>query len=121
MNAKKSVELVGFARIDFPNGTQPTADIPDQPDAPLIVDQRGYEEVGAAIAGSPIGVRGAGVYTTLQYKFRQYTNYGKDGDMHIDGTCTDLTDADGNGIPDACQGFGNSASSGLDRMQEIAA
>jgi hypothetical protein len=65
-------------------------------------------------------VRGAGVYTTAQYTFRKFTNVGVDGDARIDGVCDNLMDADGDGIPDNCQEFGNSASSGIDNMHQLA-
>ena len=109
LNKAKSAEVLAFARTEIPSQT------------PQDVDQKGYIEGGFGVAGSPIGVRGSGVYTTAQYTYRQYTDEGADGDMRLDGPCLDLTDADQDGFPDNCQDFGNSASSGLDRMHQLAA
>lgn len=108
-NKKRNAELIAFARTEFAN------------DTPVFTDQRSYVEGGAGFAGSPIGVRGAGVWMTAQYTYRQYTNEGVDGDMRIDGACNDLTDADMDGIPDACLSFDDTSSSGLDRMHQLAA
>ncbi|MEO8699083.1 MAG: hypothetical protein ABI867_03535 [Kofleriaceae bacterium] len=108
-NSSKKVELLAFARADFAN------------QKPEDVDQKSFIEGGVGIAGTPVGVRGSGVYTTAQYTYRQYTDEGKDGDMRLDGACNDFTDNDGDGFPDNCQDFGNSASSGVDRMHQIAA
>ncbi len=103
----RKTEVFGVARAEL--STDPTN-----------VENRSYVEVGAGVAGTPIGVRGAGVYMTAQYTLRQFTNEGKDGDMRIDGVCNDLTDLDLDGLPDNCQGFDNSASSGIDRMHQLA-
>jgi hypothetical protein len=106
----RKTEVFGIARAEIPTGDQPTT-----------VDTKGYVEIGAGIGGTPVGVRGSGVYTTAQYTFRQFTNEGKDGDNRIDGTCNDLTDLNMDGLPDNCQEFGNSASSGIDSMHQLAA
>jgi hypothetical protein len=108
-NQKKSAEVLAFARVHAPNQT------------PVFVDQRAYIEGGGGLAGTPIGVRGSGVYTTAHYTYRQYTDEGVDGDMRIDGACNDLTDNDMDGFPDNCLAFNNTASSGLDRMHQLAA
>lgn len=110
LTAKKTGEVIAFARTEVPNET------------PVTVDQKAYIEGGLGIAGSPIGVRGSGVYTTAQYTYRQYTDEGDAGDgMRFDGACNDFTDLDMDGLPDNCDTFGDSASSGLDRMHTIAA
>jgi hypothetical protein len=88
-NRKGSVELLAFGRAERPQGTVTT------------VDQRGWYEGGAALAGAPLGARGRGVWTTLQYKLRQYD--AADGD-------------EGVGSP-----FGDTSTSGLDRLHEVAA
>jgi len=106
----RKTEVFGIARAEIATGDEPTT-----------VDNKDFIEVGAGVAGTPIGVRGAGVYTTAQYTYRQFTDQGADGDMRIDGVCNDLTDTNGDGIPDNCQEFGNSASSGVDRMHQLAA
>jgi len=93
-NAKKDTELLVFGRAELPSGT------------PINVDQKAYVEGGVGLAGAPIGVRGAGVYATAQYTYRQYTD---------EGAGTDGMRTDGLG-----SFFGNSASSGLDRMQQVA-
>ena len=108
----KKTELFGIAKADFAGET------------PTTVDNKSYVEVGLGIAGTPVGVRGAGVYTTAQYTFRHFTNEGSTLNAmgnRADGVCNDLTDANMDGIPDNCQEFGNSASSGIDTMQQVAA
>lgn len=88
---------------------------------PTTVENKSYVELGAGLAGTPIGVRGAGVYMTALYTLRKFTDEGAgDGDMRIDGVCNDLTDADGDGLPDNCQTFDNTASSGIDLMHQLA-
>lgn len=73
---------------------------------PTTVENKSYVEVGAGVAGTPIGVRGSGVYMTAQYTLRQFTDEGEgDGDMRIDGVGS---------------AFDNSASSGTDRMHQLA-
>jgi len=94
-NAKKNGELLLFGSTEQPIG-----------DTPINVDQKAYFEGGVALAGSPIGSRGSGVYTTAQYTYRQYVDEGADGDMRLDGVGSF---------------FGNSASSGIDRMHQLAA
>ncbi len=104
----RKTEIFGLARAELASD-------------PVTVDNKSYFELGAGLAGTPVGVRGAGVYMTALYTLRQFTDEGKgDGDMRIDGTCLDLTDADLDGIPDNCQAFDNTASSGLDRMHQLA-
>ena len=88
-NRRGSIELLAFGRAERPQGTV------------VAVDQRGWYEGGAAVAGAPLGVRGRGVWTTLQYRLRQYDD--ADGD-------------DGMG-----SAFGDTSTSGLDRLHEMAA
>jgi hypothetical protein len=105
----RKTEIFGIARAELSSDA-------------TTVDNKSYVEIGAGLAGTPIGVRGSGVYMTAQYTLRQFTDEGKgDGDMRIDGTCLDLTDLDMDGLPDNCQGFDNTASSGIDRMHQLAA
>lgn len=68
---------------------------------PVTVDQRGWYEGGLALAGAPLGARGRGVWATAQYKLREY-----DPAEALDGMGSD---------------FGDSSTSGLDRMHEVAA
>ncbi len=106
----RKTEIFGIGRASFATG-----------DAPTTVDNRNYVEGGVGIAGTPVGIRNlGGVYTTAQYTYRQFTDEGVSDGMRIDGVCNDLTDVDGDGIPDNCQEFGNSASSGVDRMHQLA-
>jgi hypothetical protein len=107
LNKKKTGEVLAFARAELPNET------------PVFADQRAYVEGGAGLAGSPIGVRGQGVYTTAQYTYRQYTDEGIENGMRIDGECLDFTDLDMDGLPDNCKTFGDSSSSGIDRMHQL--
>jgi len=88
----RKTEVFGIARAEL--STDPTT-----------VDNKSYVEIGAGVAGTPVGVRGAGVYTTAQYTLRQFTDEGADGDMRIDGVGS---------------AFDNSASSGTDRMHQLA-
>jgi hypothetical protein len=67
---------------------------------PVTVDQRGWYEGGIALAGAPLGQRGRGLWATAQYKLREYDP--GDGD-----------DAMGSV-------FGDTSTSGLDRMHEVA-
>ncbi len=93
-NSKKDVEVMLFGSTELPSGT------------PTNVDQKGYVEGGIGLAGTPIGARGAGIYTTAQYTLRQYTAEPSDPTgMMPDGIGSD---------------FGNSASSGIDRMHQVA-
>lgn len=96
MNAKKSFEMLAFAASEQPLDK---ADI-------VTVDNKAYVEGGVGIAGTPLGVRGSGVYTTAQYTYRQYTDQSVVDGMRVDGVGSD---------------FGNSAFSGIDRMHQIAA
>ncbi|MBA2539071.1 MAG: hypothetical protein H0V17_05500 [Deltaproteobacteria bacterium] len=89
----RKTEIFGVARAELSSD-------------PTTVDQKSYVEIGAGLAGTPVGVRGAGVYTTAQYTLRQFTDEGAgDGDMRIDGVGS---------------AFDNSASSGIDRMHQLA-
>jgi hypothetical protein len=73
---------------------------------PITVENKSYVELGAGVAGTPVGVRGSGVYTTAIYTLRQFTDEGEgDGDMRIDGFGS---------------AFDNTASSGIDRMHQLA-
>lgn len=75
----------------------------DRPQGTVVtVDQRGWYEGGLAIAGAPIGGRGRGVWATAQYKLREYD--------------APAIDDDGMGSD-----FGDSSTSGLDRLHEVAA
>ncbi|MCW5805040.1 MAG: hypothetical protein KIT31_21900 [Deltaproteobacteria bacterium] len=87
---KKESEVMVFVRTEQASGT------------PQFVDQRGYIEGGAALAGSPVGSRGAGVWATLQYRYRQFLNGGHDDDQ-------------------MGSAFGDSSTSGIDQMHEISA
>lgn len=86
--AKGALELLAFGRAERPQGTV------------IAVDQRGWYEGGAAIAGAPLGTRGRGVWATAQYKLRQY----------------DAADGD-EGMGSA---FGDTSTSGLQRLHEVA-
>ena len=108
LNKKRTSEVLVFARTEIPN------------EEPTFADQRAYIEGGAGLAGSPIGVRGSGVYTTAQYTYRQYTDEGIEDGMRVDGTCLDFTDEDMDGLPDNCKTFGDTSSSGIDRMHQLA-
>ncbi|HWU91170.1 MAG TPA: hypothetical protein VN253_28080, partial [Kofleriaceae bacterium] len=66
---------------------------------PAAVDQRGWYEGGIALAGTPLGVRGRGVWATAQYKLREYRAPGDDA---------------------MGSAFGDTSTSGLDRLQEVA-
>jgi len=68
---------------------------------PVVTDQRGYLEGGAALAGSPVGSRGAGVWATGQYTYRKYLDGGHDNDQ-------------------MGSAFGDSSTSGIDQMHEMA-
>ena len=87
-NRKNSAELLAFARAEVPQ------------DTPVTVDQRGWYEGGIALAGTPLGMRGRGVWATAQYKIREYEPGEAD---------------DGMG-----SAFGDSSTSGLDRLHEVA-
>ncbi len=67
----------------------------------VTVDQRGWYEGGVALAGAPLGARGRGVWATAQYKLREY----------------DPAEGD-EGMGSA---FGDTSTSGLDRLHEVAA
>jgi len=88
-SAKGGIELLAFGRAERPQ------------EAVVAVDQRGFYEGGAALAGAPLGARGAGVWVTLQYKLRAYDEPEADAGMG--------------------SAFGDTSTSGLDRMQELAA
>lgn len=100
-NKEKDVELLLFGRTEQPSGT------------PINVDQKAYIEAGVGLAGSPIGSRGAGIWTTAQYTFRSYTQ----------GTCgaTQLLAMDP-ACPNAGVGssFGDGSVDGLDSMHQVA-
>ncbi|MDQ3365700.1 MAG: hypothetical protein M3680_09770 [Myxococcota bacterium] len=102
---KRDTELLLFAR----------AELPDDPAAVTTVDQRGWYEGGVAVAGSPLGTRAGGIYTTAQYKLREYGDYS---------SCVTRTTAgcmdEGDRNDGAFSEFGDSATSGLDRMHEVA-
>jgi len=103
---KKDTELLAFAR----------AELPDDAREVTTVDQRGWFEGGLAVAGAPLGTRAGGVYATAQYKLRQYKDY-ESCDVRETGAC--MLGADRN--DQAFGAFGDSATSGLDRLHEIAA
>jgi len=89
----RKTEVFGIARAEI--STDPTN-----------VENRSYAEIGAGVAGTPVGVRGAGVYTTAQYTLRRFTDEGAgDGEMRIDGVGS---------------AFDNTASSGIDLMHQLA-
>jgi hypothetical protein len=85
---KKETEILVFGGTEQASGT------------PTLTDQRGWVEAGAALAGSPVGSRGAGVWATLQYKYRQFLNGG-----HVNDQMGST--------------FGDSSTSGVDQMHEI--
>lgn len=86
---RKETEILVFGGTEQASGT------------PTLTDQRGWIEGGAALAGSPVGSRGSGVWATVQYKYRQFLNGGHDNDQM--GSV-----------------FGDSSTSGIDQMHEIA-
>lgn len=91
-NRKGSLELLAFGRAERPQGTVTT------------VDQRGWLEGGAALAGAPLGSRGGGVWVTAQYKLRQYDP--AEGDAGAEGMGS---------------AFGDTSTSGLELLHEVAA
>ncbi|MBA3394250.1 MAG: hypothetical protein H0T89_16500 [Deltaproteobacteria bacterium] len=102
---RKDTELLVFAR----------AERPDAADEVRTVDQRGWYEGGLAIAGSPLGNRVGGVYATAQYKLRQYADYASCSVRENVG-CMDGSDRN----DQAFSQFGDTSSSGLDRLHEVA-
>lgn len=103
---RKDTEVLAFAR----------AERPDDAAAVVTVDQRGWVEGGLALAGSPLGNRAGGVYATAQYKLRQYSDY-ESCDVRATAACM----AGGAERNDQAFGaFGDTATSGLDRLHEVA-
>jgi hypothetical protein len=86
---KKETELLAFAATEQASGT------------PVATDQRGWIEGGVGIAGTPVGSRGAGLWATAQYTYRNYLNGGHDNDQ-------------------MGSEFGDSSTSGVDQMHEMA-
>jgi hypothetical protein len=86
---KGGIELLAFGRAELPQGTVTT------------VDQRGWLEGGAALAGAPLGARGRGVWATAQYKLRRYDP--------------------AEGMEDVGSAFGDTSTSGLELLHEVAA
>lgn len=86
---KKETEILAFGAAEKAS------------DTPVTTDQRGYLEGGAALAGSPVGSRGAGVWATGQYTYRKYLDGGHDNDQ-------------------MGSAFGDSSTSGIDQMHEMA-
>lgn len=101
---RKDTELLLFARMDRP----------DSADDVVTVDQRGWIETGVAVAGSPLGNRAGGVYTTAQYKLR---TYGDTADCSVKVTPSCMTGERNDG---AGSEFGDSSTSGLELMHEVA-
>jgi hypothetical protein len=101
---RKDAELLGFARLERPDSA---ADVTE-------VSQRGWIEVGAAVAGAPLGNRAGGVYATGQYKLRQYADL-SGCDVRDTASCMDGDRNDGAGST-----FGDSSTSGLNRLHELA-
>jgi hypothetical protein len=104
---RKDTELLVFARMDRP----------DAPEEVVTVDQRGWIETGVAVAGSPLGNRVGGIYTTAQYKLRSYS----------DTASCDTVETPACAMPDANDRndgpgsqFADSSTSGLELMHEIA-
>jgi hypothetical protein len=91
-NRKGSLEVLAFGRAERPQGTV------------VAVDQRGWLEGGAALAGAPLGSRGGGVWVTAQYKLRRYD--------------AAAGDAGSEGMGSA---FGDTSTSGLELLHELAA
>ncbi len=100
---RKDTELLVFARGERPDDVAEVTQ----------VSQRGWIETGVALAGSPLGNRAGGVYTTAQYKLRRY----------LDTASCDTRDAPSCMTGDRNDGagsqFGDSSTSGLEQMQEV--
>jgi hypothetical protein len=104
---RKDTELLVFARMDRP----------DAPEDVVAVDQRGWIETGVAVAGSPLGNRVGGIYTTAQYKLRRYNDTASCDTVETPACAM----PDGNGRNDGPGSqFGSSATSGLELMHEVA-
>jgi len=80
---RKDTELLVFARAELPEQT------------PISVDQEGWYEGGAAVAGQPL----KGAWLTAQYTGRQYA---READANLMGAA-----------------FGDTAGSGIDRLHEL--
>lgn len=100
---RKETELLAFFRMERPDSIEDVTE----------VSQRGWIESGLAIAGSPLGNRGGGVYTTAQYKLRQYSDT-RACDAIETPACMTSDRNDGPG-----SSFADSSTSGLERMHEL--
>lgn len=101
---RKDSELLAFARMDRPDAIEDV----------VTVDQRGWIETGVAVAGSPLGNRAGGMYTTAQYKLRRYDDTASCSAVETP-SCMVSDRNDGPGSQ-----FGDSATSGLELMHELA-
>ena len=101
---RKDTELLLFAKMDRPDAAEDV----------VAVDQRGWIETGVAVAGSPLGNRAGGVYTTAQYKLRHYDDTAS-CDVVETPSCMTSDRNDGAGSQ-----FGDSSTSGLELMHEVA-
>ncbi|MBA3502954.1 MAG: hypothetical protein H0T65_21510, partial [Deltaproteobacteria bacterium] len=101
---RKDTELLLFARMDRP----------DAPEDVVTVDQRGWIETGVAVAGSPLGTRVGGIYTTAQYKLRSYGDTASCDTVETPSCMGDSVRNDGPGSQ-----FGDSSTSGLELMHEV--
>jgi hypothetical protein len=102
---RKDTELLVFGRMERPDAI---GDV-------VSVDQRGWIESGVALAGSPLGNRAGGLYATAQYKLRRYDDTSSCDAVEIEPTCMMTGRNDGVGAA-----FGDSSTSGLEQMQEVA-
>lgn len=102
---RKDTELLAFARAERPDAI---GDV-------VSVDQRGWIESGVAVAGSPLGNRAGGLYATAQYKLRRYDDTSSCDAVEIEPTCMTTGRNDGVGAA-----FGDSSTSGLEQMHEVA-
>lgn len=100
---RKDTELLLFARMERPDAIEDV----------VTVDQRGWLESGVALAGSPLGTRAGGMYTTAQYKLRRYDDTSSCNTVETPSCMTgDRNDGPGSQ-------FGNSSTAGLELMHEV--
>ena len=103
---RKDTELLAFFRMERPDAIEDV----------VAVSQRGWIESGVALAGSPLGTRAGGIYTTAQYKLRNYNDTASCDSIE---TPACMTTADGRNDGPGSQ-FGDSSTSGLELMHEVA-
>lgn len=101
---RKDTELLVFARMERPDAIEDV----------VTVDQRGWIESGVAVAGSPLGNRAGGMYTTAQYKLRRYDDTASCSVVESP-SCMVSDRNDGPG-----SAFADSSTSGLELMHEVA-